>query len=311
MRSHNYIRTRKGLVDLEELKACVDLTALYGEGKLRCPWHDDNTTPNLQVYPDHAYCFACGKVVDSVAFVMHFENLNFYDAVAFLEENKGARTARVINDEPVSVDSVREWHMALRDSTGTQAVNYLINRGIDVKVMAQLALGWRPNEITIPHIVNGECVNVKFRNLTENGPKYNSLPGREFKYLYPYDYFRQHHSSASTLFLCEGEFDAMVLLSCDLPAMSVPSGVNTPLDSHIPFLKRFKNVVLLFDQDSAGMAAADRVFVSRMKTGYTVEEACGDTQFYNYGWDALWGKDVTEAREKLLPLLLGDYAKGF
>jgi DNA primase len=306
MNSHNYVKTKKGIVDLVDLKQHVDLTKLYGYEKIRCLWHDDTITPNLQIYPDHVYCFACGAVRDAISFIMAVEKINFYDAVLFLQEHKGDEvTAREVDTEPFDQQTLVNAKNSLWGTVGHSALGYLNRRGITSNsLIHDLFLGTDFSSIWIPHFFNGSCVNIKFRNLTDNGPKYNSLPHREFKYLYPFDYFRMKHSYGGDLYLCEGEFDAMLLLQAGLPAMSIPSGVNTPLENYAMFLKGFKRVFLMFDQDEAGQKAVDRALFKKLSYGMSLDESLPDTTFIRVTWAESFGKDVTLARAQLIPRIL-------
>ena len=309
MRSHNYIKTRKGIVDLEDLKARTDLRDIYGAQNLYCPWHDDTITPNLHIYPDHVYCFACGAVRDTVSFVMYMEKLDFRSAIEFLSSHAGSTAVKEVhNTEPVSQEEIKRLcHQLWLDD---KVITYLINRGIEsANLVTGLQLGYDFHSITIPHFANGNCVNIKFRNLTSNGPKYNSLPGREFRYLYPYDYFRQHFADSKVLYLTEGEFDCMLLLQECIPAMSLPAGANTPLENYIPFLKRFNRIVCLFDLDEAGNKAYERIINAKLKTGYTINDMCGSI-FGRVTWNPSYGKDLTDARQQIIHLIRADYATG-
>lgn len=312
MPSYNYIKTRKGIVDLEDLKARTDLRTIYGTQNLYCPWHEDTTTPNLHIYNNHTYCFACGAVRDSISFVMHMEKLDFRSAIEFLTEYAGKERVKETHvTNPISEEEINRLNKQLFSDSGKPAQLYLIGRGLnDSNYWWDLQLGYDFCSITIPHFANGCCVNIKFRNLTDSGPKYNSMPNREFRYLYPYDLFRHWYSNDKILYLTEGEFDCMLLLQEELPAMSLPAGANTPLENFIPFLKRFERINLLFDLDEAGQKAADRIFSNKMKTGYTIKDMCPNTMFVRHTWNKEWGKDVTLAREKLISSLKEDYAKG-
>ena len=293
---------------MEDLKARTDLRSIYGTENLYCPWHDDTITPNLHIYPDHTYCFACGAVRDSISFVMYKENLDFRSAIEFLSSHANSTAVKEVrNTEPVSEEEIKRLVAQLVTCVGEEARKYLLSRGLwSAKLWESLQLGYDFHSITIPHFANGNCVNIKFRNLTNNGQKYNSLPNREFRYLYPYDYFRSKFANSKILYLTEGEFDCMLLLQEGLPAMSVPAGSNTPLENFILFLKRFNKIICLFDLDEAGNKAFDRVMNDKMKTGYTVNEMCGGV-FDRIIWPPAMGKDISEARTTIIPALMRNY----
>ena len=297
-------------VDLDELKERVDLTEMYGAGKVLCPWHTDHT-PSLHVYPDHVYCFSCGATADAVGFVGKVENLGFSDAVALLRARQGSFRARPKPATPVDRADVEEYHQALmRMDVGDDAWQWLINRGLSVPIVTALTIGWTGRAIAIPHFANGQVHNIKFRVLPvyqrTGEPKYVSLPHKGFPFLYPWDYFRHHYSDSPRLFVTEGEFDAMLLLSSGLPAVSIPSGVSTPWAQWVPFFRRFRNIYVLYDMDAPGIAAARKLVEDTGKIGKSMVQMLEPTVVRRVTWDPeTHGKDVTEARRLLLPGLLG------
>lgn len=51
--------------------------------KALCPFHDDHN-PSMSVKGNLYHCFSCGASGDVIRFVMELENLNFKDAVRYL-----------------------------------------------------------------------------------------------------------------------------------------------------------------------------------------------------------------------------------
>lgn len=298
----NRVKTSKGWIDLDDLKRHVDLTALFGDGKVLCPWHTDSN-PSCHVYPDHVYCFSCGKAGDAITFVCDYMKLTFSEALDFLIANKGKRVTKEISPSTVLPDDyVQRTVAALEDSP--EAQQYLINRGLHPEIRGLLSLGLADDYISIPHFANGKLVNVKYRCLLPDvRPKYTSLEGAKFEFLYPYDFVTKYRNSKELL-LTEGEFDAMLLLQEGYTAMSLPSGVNTDLWQWAAYLKRYEEVYLLFDQDEAGAKAITKVFSETNKLNKTLAETLLPTNLFRIGWSPRYGKDVTEAREYLLPKLL-------
>lgn len=49
-----------------------------------CPFHED-THPSFYIKNNWGYCFSCGKAVDTIAFVMEIEGINFIQAVKRLK----------------------------------------------------------------------------------------------------------------------------------------------------------------------------------------------------------------------------------
>lgn len=63
------------------------------EQQFSCDLHGDgnDNTPSARLYPDSNkfYCFACGRVRDSVTLVMEKDGLQFWDAIKKLENTYG------------------------------------------------------------------------------------------------------------------------------------------------------------------------------------------------------------------------------
>jgi len=297
-------------IDLEDLKKRVDLTEMYGTGKVLCPWHADHT-PSLHIYPDHVHCFSCGATADAIGYVGKAEDLGFSDTVALLMQHRASSRVRVrVDTSPVDMDEVTEYHRTLMSlDVGDDAWRWLLSRGLDVSIISDLSLGWTGRAYSIPHFANGQVHNIKFRVHPDyqvpGEPKYKALPNRGLPFLYPWDYFRRHHNDSSLLFVTEGELDALLLLLAGLPAVSVPSGVSTPWSQWIPFFRKFKRIYVLYDMDAAGISAARKLAEDKGKTGKTVIQMLEPTIVRRVTWSAeLYGKDVTEARHLLLPRLL-------
>jgi DNA primase len=297
-------------VDLEDVLSRTDLTQLFGAGKRICPWHAD-TRPSLHIYPDHVYCYACGKHADAIAYVQMEMGVDFEGAVKYLLEHKlSTAVHNAVIVSPVDMEEVRAAHQALMDKSQRTVVwRWLTERGINEATVKSHVLGWTGRAYSIPHFSNGQVGNIKYRvhpdYIREGEAKYTSLPNRAFSHLYPWDYFRRVYGDATVVFITEGEFDCVLLLQAGLPALSTPSGAGTPWAHWVPFLKQFKTVFVLYDQDDAGNAASLRLHTDEGRIGKSVADLLLPTLVQRVTWDAtLYGKDVTEARRFVLPRLL-------
>ncbi len=291
--------------DLKELKECVDLTVVWGDGKIMCPWHEDDN-PSLQIYHDHAYCFSCNTTADGIALAQSLHEFSFKQAFSWLTKYKGQRKREGHQPlaMPVDMARVEEWHERLLE---TKERWWLLDRGIPATLIEELKLGWTGRSFSIPHITDGKVWNVKFRvhpDYQMNGEnKYNSIKGQPFRSLYPIDYVKSSFQEFLGLFLTEGEFDAMVLLSSGLPALSLPSGATSNILKWRDTLTKYKVVWLCFDQDSAGQKAAVKAInLAGPKLLPTILINITDPY-----WPAGWGKDITDAREQLVPKIKESY----
>jgi DNA primase len=75
-----------GAVDFASLVA--ETHTIDRQGKALCPSHPDRS-PSLQVYQDHAYCFACGWHGDALTWLEQARGLSKVDAIKELERRAG------------------------------------------------------------------------------------------------------------------------------------------------------------------------------------------------------------------------------
>jgi DNA primase len=70
--------------------------------QLHCPFHGDDAHPSARVYETNTmYCWVCNKTWDVVEFIKDLNNLNFKEAVVFLESSYGIQ-------KPSLEESLRE-----------------------------------------------------------------------------------------------------------------------------------------------------------------------------------------------------------
>jgi hypothetical protein len=127
------------LDDEEGAKVEVTLADLISEpivsGKICCPWHDDST-PSLQLYPDHYHCYVCGAHGDQVDWLVQVEGMDRDEAMRVLETWDGP-VAPILPKDPelVRAFALRLWDEA-RPIAGTLAARYLSKtRGIDLAAL--------------------------------------------------------------------------------------------------------------------------------------------------------------------------------
>ena len=284
----------------------IDLQQVFGTDKLVCPWHDDKD-PSLHIYPDHIFCYGCRRRFSPVSLLKQLHGFTTKKAQRYLRSFHGRpyqSPTKVVQQE-VSTDlaEVRSWNAALLASPDKQS--WLFARGVAAHLLTDLCLGWKDGRAyAIPHFFSGTVENIKFRihpDFQMDGDRrYDSLAHHRFRGLYPHDYFEQvWKGHTDTVLIAEGEFDAMVLLGARLPAVSIPSGATWDLTPWSIFLRQFQRIVLLYDMDKTGSEHAK-------KAQETMPRKLGREVLIE-SWNPDWGKDVTDARERLLPRLLKTY----
>jgi DNA primase len=148
------------------------------------------------------------------------------------------------------------YEMAL--DGGSQALSYLLGRGIEPRAISAYRLGLVDGTIpehapytgwvSIPYITKlGGVVSLKFRRLSGDGAKYiTPYPTRIYNPM-ALDLGEQLGYVA----ICEGEFDAIILDAyCAIPAVAIP-GVDT-WKKHPEWREMFSGfsrVLLFMDQD--------------------------------------------------------------
>lgn len=299
-------RRRNGRI-IQELKDCVDLRVIWGDGKIICPWHDDHN-PSMHVYRDHAHCFSavCGITVDGIKMAQQMYNMDFTEAVEFLRQYKGKRVDSSVQEkvQPLAWQVAANYYKEMN----SEGRRWLRARGIRQKISDALRLGWTGRAISIPHISEGKVWNIKYRVLPEylmdREPKYNSHKYQPFPTPYPWDYFCKTFSQTPAVFLTEGEFDAIILLQTGLPALAM-CGVSRSLQTWKQNLKSYV-LFVVYDMDKAGKKAAQTLFTKRGHLQLSEVDRLS-TIGYHLTWPIEWGTDITEARHKLIPLLANQY----
>jgi DNA primase len=96
------------------------------------------------------------------------------------------------------------------------------------------------------------------------GPKYLNIPEtrlyKKSKVLYGLNWSKEDAVRADEVIICEGYTDVIGFAAVGLPRAVAPCGTSLTED-HVRLLQRFaKTLVLAFDPDAAGQAAAERVY---------------------------------------------------
>ena len=138
---------------VEVIDARVPLKKAGREFKACCPFHNEKS-PSFWVSPDKQFyhCFGCGAHGTVIGFLMQYEKMEFFDAVADLAQRASLEMPR---EALKSSDSVgpdlhsimarvaRFFEQNLADNARAQ--KYVQARGIDAKTSAKFALGYAPD----------------------------------------------------------------------------------------------------------------------------------------------------------------------
>jgi DNA primase len=138
---------------VEIIGARVPLKKAGREFKACCPFHNEKS-PSFWVSPDKQFyhCFGCGAHGTAIGFLMQYEKMGFFDAVADLAQRAGLEMPREAQKgaEPGSADlhdvmgrAARFFEQNLADNARAQ--EYVRARGIDAKTCTRFALGYAPD----------------------------------------------------------------------------------------------------------------------------------------------------------------------
>lgn len=107
--------------------------------------------------------------------------------------------------------------------------------------------------ISIPYLTPGGVVSMRYRVIGDASPKYLGRHGESPR---PYN-VGALESNSPTIYLTEGELDAIMATSIGLPAVGIP-GTDT-WKNMFARLFRFRRVVVLADGDEPGKKFAEKV----------------------------------------------------
>jgi hypothetical protein len=240
--------------------------------RVLCPLHDDNKTPSLHVDPQTGawYCHGCNEGGKSI--------VSFHAAVNEVPTSDAAiEIFRDYVHPIIPLEKVKEWQQRLRNTPS--AIQYIKKRHISKDVVVRHKIGWDGTRIVFP-------VFNEF-DLVTNARRYDPLASKHNApkmVNYTDDSEERSYGSPATLYplssfdlardrgmivICEGEWDALALLSMGIPAITSTSGAQTWAGQYDEWFKGLE-VVLAYDRDKAGGEGADKVFRRLMNMATTI-----------------------------------------
>lgn len=144
-------------------------------------------------------------------------------------------------------------------STDEQSCNYLLSRGISATTASNNGVFFCPakHSMAFTSIKNGGIVGIEYRTPNskkqiyfEKGSSVSNLRHKES--IKNYD----------RLYITEGSIDALTLLETGINnVVSIPNGASSDswIEEEWDFLKKFKEIVLCYDNDEPGQKALDRI----------------------------------------------------
>jgi hypothetical protein len=278
-----------------------------GLERMGCPYHGSDNQRSLVIKPDGSWrCFSCGEwgfteERDRV-YQEQYKQDKQYKRYKPYKQDKGYKIPRMTVGEALcrplevlTISRLRRWQDAL-----VGANSYLQQRGISYELAKEYGLGfkkkgnpfynseknqsvgWQDEKIIAPHTnPSGAVVNIYARSMDgENRYKHLHLPC-------PKGHFNSKvfKEKGSPLFVCEGVFDVLSLISIGIKRSIAVFGLSgfrwDWVESHE------KEIVLALDQDTSGQAAIDE---------FTEQATLRGIEVYRITAEELGGKkDVNEA----------------
>jgi len=158
-----------------------------------CPFHHD-TNPSFFVNPEKKICkcFSCGEGGDALGFLEKIENISYKEALRKLAAFNGL----ILDNVEEKEDKNKKYYDALDSAVdyfhknllytdnGDEALNYLVNRGIDKDIIKIFSIGLSPNIGSTLHdallkinIADSTMETVGLASL-KNGKYYDSFTNR-------------------------------------------------------------------------------------------------------------------------------------
>lgn len=130
-------------------------------------------------------------------------------------------------------------------------LDWLLSRGLNQDTIDAYKLGANTDTVYFPCLgVDGTLQNYKSRNIYDKTKQTQAKGARPTLFgwgVIPKD-------TSRTLYITEGELDAMAMYQAGFPAVSVPAGANNHewISTEWDNLELFSNIVLCFDSDEPG-----------------------------------------------------------
>jgi hypothetical protein len=278
-----------------------------GLERMGCPYHGSDNQRSLVIKPDGSWrCFSCGEwgfteERDRV-YQEQYKQDKQYKRYKPYKQDKGYKIPRMTAGEALcrplevlTISRLRRWQDAL-----VGANSYLQQRSISYELAKEYGLGfkekgnpfynseknqpvgWQDEKIIAPHTnPSGAVVNIYARSMDgENRYKHLHLPC-------PKGHFnaKAFKEKGSPLYVCEGVFDALSLISTGINRSIAVFGLSGFRWDWVEEHER--EIVLALDQDVSGQAALNE---------FTEQATLRGIKVYRVTADELGGKnDVNEA----------------
>ena len=246
--------------------AGIDIEAEYGTDYIVfCPYHNNNRTPAGEVSKDHGmfFCFGCQTTRTLIEFVMYTSNRTYFEAVRYIKSKEqetsieeSVNKALINKPEFIQYDELLIKRLNNQALESPRAIRYFEGRKITKESIDKFSLGYseKQDSVTIPiYSPDGMCIGFVAR--TVEGKEFKNTPGLpKGKVL-----FNLHKIKTSNIvYVVESSFDAIRLDQVGFPAVAT-LGANVSAAQIRLLEKYFNSIVLIADNDDAGMIMRDKL----------------------------------------------------
>lgn len=267
------VRQIKERVTMDDVVAAVGLGPIPRNRKIRSIYNPNDDTPSLHLYAYDYFDYSTGQGGDQIRFVMDYLGVSFHKAVAWLSSGMSMSAHRRPKTRPApeeQSDLTDLWRRAVSSDPGhwfDQWAEYAWRKwGLSGREMEQYSTVTSEGQLWTPHWNRNWSVvrGIKIRYLS--GEK-RAIPGSNFRTSLYRPRQPRHTDHA---YLVEGESDSWVAAKHTAhDVFALPTGAatwQTHWHSQLP-----AHVTLIFDDDDAGHAAAERVSVDLKAEGHQVD----------------------------------------
>jgi twinkle protein len=194
------------------------------------------------------YCHKCGERGHILSLKKRLGDLPL---VSHISEYSKSKTPPKTIDPSV----IEKYHKELLENLA--ALAYLTDqRGFTLETIKKFKLGFNNGAITIPHVKDGICLNIKSRPIKPTGEKKYFREDGCPSILFNLDNARKYQGS---VILTEGELDAIAFDQMGFyGVVSVPNGAEAFSDEWIDDLEQFNQIYLSYDMDEPGQRGVEK-----------------------------------------------------
>lgn len=273
---------------------------------LLCPFHSNYHSPAFSVAKDTGkfLCFnpSCDARGEFTDLIEHQKGWDMFRSLRFILNNKGEEKSyeQIMQEIEASREDMPEFSaeifqkMRSAYAVSDQAKDYMHWRGFDDDTLEHFQIGYDPNRnmVMVPMIDNrSRLVGVIGRTISGEKRFKNSKNLPTKKTLFNINNAKR--AGSDNLIVVESSFDAMRVHQAGYPNVCATLG-GTYSDYHVTQVHRhFDGVILMTDDDEAGLKFADKIARVSRKVGLGVYRAkYSETELFPNG-----AKDVSDQDE--------------